>query len=254
MNPRGWPNAPGRPDVPVVGLARRKHQLRVVRASTLFGLPPAAARPRSHSIHSCVRRRRLPRIPKPPSLLRTTGNHAAAPASWARIVNRSSNPGTVNTRLGTAQTSMPSKRIRIDDTSRVSISLWPSPPSKTRKGSTRPPLGGGKPGPPVSRGERPPADAGEGVGGGLLVDDLGDSLGRLVTAGARVGLEVAGGVAAGRGVGFGVGRGVAVGRGVGFGVGLGVAVGVPETMATVTESVSMPDLHFSSSRESAGQV
>jgi hypothetical protein len=37
-------------------------------------------------------------------------------------------------------------------------------------------------------------------------------------------------------------------------VGLGVAVGVPETMATVTESVSMPDLHFSSSRESAGQV
>jgi hypothetical protein len=198
----------------------------------------------------------MPRIPKPPSLLRTTGNHAAAPASWARIVNRSSNPGTVNTRLGTAQTSMPSKRIRVDDTSRVSISLGPLSPPKTRKGSTRASPGGGEPVPPVPGGKRPPADNGEGVGRGLLAGDLGDSLGRLVTAGARVALGVAGGAAAGRGVGFGVGLGVGfgVGLGVGFGVGFGVTVGVPETMATVTESVSMPDLHFSSSRESAGQV
>ena len=93
---------------------------------------------------------------------------------------------------------------------------------------------------------------GEGVGGGLLIGDLGDWLGLLVTAGARVGLGVAGGTAVGVGVRRGVGFGV--GLGVGFGVGLGVAVGVPATMATVTESVSMPDLHFSSSRESAGQV
>lgn len=42
-----------------------------------------------------------------------------------------------------------------------------------------------------------------------------------------------------------------MGFGVGFGVGLGVDA---ETMATVTESVSIPDLHFSSSRDSAGHV
>jgi hypothetical protein len=89
-----------------------------------------------------------------------------------------------------------------------------------------------------------------GAGTDVLGAVVGVPLGLLVAVGAWVGFGV------GRGVGVDVEIGRGVGFGVGFGVGLGVAVGVevPETMATVMEAVSMPDLHFSSSRDSAGHA
>jgi hypothetical protein len=205
-------------------------------------------------------------MPNAPSFRRTTGSQAAAPPICARIARRSRRPGAVSTRLGTAHTRRPSNRISLDVTREASSSPPDVSVRPTSKGSSAALPGGSFPAVVTATGDwvgDAPAEDGAGVelatgpetavGPGVRVGvaaGLADGLEVRVGAGVGVGALVGRGVDLG--VGFGVGLGV--GLGVGGGVGVGAGVGVPATMATVTESVSMPDLHFSSSRDDTGHV